>query len=58
MTFFKRFLNEKCPTCNKDLETNKSNIYKSVVVKSCPENHFQKEYHPALESYIETNKVS
>jgi hypothetical protein len=58
MSFLKRLFIEKCPTCNKVLETNKSNILKTVIIKSCPDNHYQKEFHPALETYIESNLVS
>ena len=58
MSFFKNLFIERCPKCNKVLETKQSNIFKSVIVKSCPEGHFQKEFHPALETYIESNKVS
>ncbi|AND43069.1 MULTISPECIES: hypothetical protein [Bacillaceae] len=56
--FFKSFFNEKCPTCNKNLVSDKTNSLLSIVIKSCPDNHFQKEYHPALETYVESNKVS
>ncbi|MDF0728637.1 hypothetical protein PY093_18535 [Cytobacillus sp. S13-E01] len=58
MGFLNRLLAEKCPKCNKRLETNRSNILKSLVIKSCPDSHFQKEYHPAFETYIESDKVS
>lgn len=45
---------EQCPKCKKTLETSRSNIWKSLVIKSCPDHHYQKEFHPALETYIET----
>ncbi|WP_409252647.1 hypothetical protein V1502_01580 [Bacillus sp. SCS-153A] len=49
---------EKCPKCNRTLVTHKSKVFSLVVIKSCPEKHFEKEYHPALESYIESHKIS
>jgi len=58
MSFLKRLFSDKCPTCNKVLNTNKSNFLKARVIKTCPENHYQKEFHPALETYIESDKVS
>jgi hypothetical protein len=58
MSIWKRLFFEKCPQCQKTLETNKSKIYKGIIIKSCPDLHFQKEYHPALETYIESDKVS
>jgi len=58
MKFFKLFLDERCPKCKKTLETTKSNILYATVIKHCPDNHYQKEYHPALETFIESDKVS
>lgn len=58
MNLINRFFIDKCPICNKVLETNKSNFLKATIVKTCPENHYQKEFHPALETYIESSKVS
>lgn len=58
MKFLKLLLNERCPKCNKVLDTAKSNILCATVIKHCPDNHFQKEYHPALETFIEMGKVS
>ena len=52
MSFLKRLFIDRCPTCDKVLETNQSNFIKAIVIKSCPENHYQKEFHPALETYI------
>lgn len=46
---------DTCPTCKKVLETKQSNFLKAIVIKTCPDNHYQKEFHPALESYIESN---
>ncbi|WP_198029775.1 hypothetical protein [Bacillus sp. J33] len=54
MNFLKSLFNEKCPACHKVLRTDQSNTLFSVVVKTCPNNHFKKEYHPALEMYIES----
>ncbi|WP_176541281.1 hypothetical protein [Bacillus sp. AFS076308] len=58
MRLFKNLFIEHCPKCNKVLETKNSKILKSIVIKSCPELHYQKEFHPAFETYIESNKVS
>lgn len=55
MHFLKRLFVEHCPKCHKVLETQHSNILKSVVIKSCPDNHYKKEFHPAFETYIESN---
>ncbi|MDC3424349.1 hypothetical protein NC797_07490 [Aquibacillus sp. 3ASR75-11] len=43
---------EKCPKC-KDMLVNKSNTLTAQVIKSCPKGHYEKEFHPALESYVE-----
>lgn len=58
MRVLKKLFLEQCPKCNKVLETHDSKTLKAVVIKSCPEGHYQKEFHPALETYIESNKVS
>lgn len=50
------FLKDKCPKCQKSLENNQSNSLLSIVTKHCPDGHFKKEYHPALETVIETVK--
>jgi hypothetical protein len=55
MGFFKHLFAEHCPKCNKVLETQHSNTLSGVIIKSCPEQHYQKEFHPALETYIESN---
>jgi phage FluMu protein Com len=52
---FKWLFNEKCPKCSKVLDTNKSNIFTGKIVKSCSEGHYTKEFHPTLETFIETN---
>lgn len=58
MQLFKELFLERCPKCKKVLETHHSRPLKAVVIKSCPDNHYQKEFHPAFETYIEKNKVS
>ncbi|WP_394235876.1 hypothetical protein [Niallia oryzisoli] len=55
MHFLKKMFIDHCPKCNKVLETKHSETLKAIVIKSCPENHFQKEFHPAFETYIETH---
>ncbi|MGG3564435.1 hypothetical protein ABES03_22860 [Neobacillus rhizosphaerae] len=57
MRFLKNLFVELCPKCNKVLETHHSNPIKSIIIKSCPDQHYQKEFHPALETYIESNKL-
>lgn len=54
MGFLKSLFTEKCPSCHKPLVTNKTSVLSNIVIKSCPENHFKKEFHPALETYIES----
>lgn len=49
---------EKCPHCKKALEAVNHPSSKAIVVKSCPDGHFEKEFHPALETYVEIHKVS
>ncbi|WP_273128429.1 hypothetical protein [Bacillus weihaiensis] len=58
MNFLKSLLTEKCPTCNKQLITSKTKFLSSIVIKTCPENHFKKEFHPALETYIDSRGFS
>jgi hypothetical protein len=55
MNILKRLFVEQCPRCNKILETHNSNTLKAIVIKSCPDGHYQKEFHPAFETYIESN---
>ncbi len=55
MSLFKSLFNEHCPKCKKVLETHLSKTLHAVVIKSCPDDHYQKEFHPALETYIESN---
>lgn len=58
MSFFKNLFVERCPKCNQVLETHRSNTLKHIVIKSCPNQHYQKEFHPAFETYIESDKFS
>ncbi|WP_193559360.1 hypothetical protein [Metabacillus litoralis] len=58
MSFIKSLFTEKCPTCHKQLITSKTNFLSNIVIKTCPENHFKKEFHPALETYIESKRIS
>ena len=57
MSLLKHLFSEKCPHCHQTLETSKSKAFKGIIIKSCPEQHFQKEYHPALETYVEQRRV-
>ncbi|MFB8732979.1 hypothetical protein ACEQPO_00940 [Bacillus sp. SL00103] len=45
------------PKCKTALEVSKSNALQGKVVKTCPNLHYQKEYHPALETYIEHDDI-
>ncbi|WP_170169048.1 hypothetical protein [Mesobacillus subterraneus] len=54
MNFFK----EKCPHCKEILQLKNNPDSKSIIIKECPAGHYQKEFHPALETYIESHKVS
>ncbi|MFY4777099.1 hypothetical protein [Metabacillus sp. RGM 3146] len=56
MSLFSRLFSEKCPKCSKELVTRQSNQAFSLIIKSCPEKHFEKVYHPALETYIEIDQ--
>ncbi|MGJ7910082.1 hypothetical protein [Neobacillus sp. LXY-1] len=53
MNFLKKLFQEQCPKCNEVLETQDSDALKGVVIKSCPNQHYHKEFHPALETWIE-----
>ncbi|MDR6123339.1 hypothetical protein QFZ87_002936 [Bacillus sp. SLBN-46] len=57
MRFLKNLFVELCPKCNKVLETHRSNTLKAIVIKSCPDQHYQKEFHPAFETYIESDRI-
>lgn len=56
MSILKRLFVEHCPKCRKELKVEKSNSLKGIVIKSCPDHHYQKEFHPAFETYIESYK--
>ncbi|WP_202406215.1 hypothetical protein [Pontibacillus yanchengensis] len=56
MSVLKSLFIEACPTCEKTLVSNKSDFATAKVVKSCPNNHYEKEYHPSLEGYVVTKK--
>lgn len=49
---------EKCPHCNQTLKVKNNPSCKSIIIKSCPDDHYEKEFHPAFETYIESHKVS
>ena len=49
---------EKCPRCKTPLEVKNNPLSKTIIIKTCPSGHYEKEFHPALETYIERNKVS
>ncbi|MDC3414731.1 hypothetical protein NC797_16835 [Aquibacillus sp. 3ASR75-11] len=52
MNILKNLFIEKCPKC-KDTLVNKPNTLTTQIIKFCPNGHYEKEFHPALESYIE-----
>jgi hypothetical protein len=56
MSILKGLFVEKCPKCKEALVANNANHFLAKIIKSCPNGHYEKEYHPALESYIETIK--
>ncbi|WP_170008534.1 hypothetical protein [Bacillus fonticola] len=56
MNILKNFFIEKCPKCN-DVLVNKTHTLTAQIIKFCPNGHYEKEFHPALESYIETKKA-
>lgn len=53
-----KFFVEKCPRCKAALEVKDNPSCKAIIIKACPAGHYEKEFHPALETYIETIKVS
>ncbi|MFP7732020.1 hypothetical protein ACLHDF_01070 [Priestia aryabhattai] len=57
MKWFHFLFNERCPKCKQVLNTSKSNALRSTVVKVCLSNHYQKEFHPALETFVESDEV-
>ncbi|WP_449622624.1 hypothetical protein [Robertmurraya sp. Marseille-Q9965] len=56
MKFIKNLFMDKCPHCNKVLINSTSSMLNPIVIKSCPDGHYEKEYHSALESVIEKPK--
>lgn len=57
MTFINKLTQEKCPVCNETLITDKSKPLFSHVIKSCPNDHYEKEFIPSLEGYVEHYNV-
>lgn len=53
MGFINRMTQEKCPICNETLIADKSNVLLSHIIKACPKNHYEKEFIPSLEGYVE-----
>ena len=49
---------EKCPRCKATLKVKDNPSSKAIIIKACPAGHYEKEFHPALETYIERNKAS
>ncbi len=49
---------ERCPKCNKTLDTTKSNAFYGTIVISRPSHHYQKEFQRILETFIEHGQVS
>jgi ssDNA-binding Zn-finger/Zn-ribbon topoisomerase 1 len=58
MNLFKHFFQDRCPKCQKALVNKSNEDSKLIVIKVCPDGHFQKEFHPALETYVESARVS
>lgn len=56
MNFIKNLFMDKCPHCNKVLMNSTSSMLNPIVIKSCPDGHYEKEYHSALETVIEKHK--
>ncbi|WP_261134190.1 hypothetical protein [Bacillus sp. Marseille-Q3570] len=54
----KTLLQEKCPICDKRLDCFNEGFMRTVIIKSCSEGHYEKVFHPALETFIETRKIS
>lgn len=54
MSFLNVLFNEKCPVCKKILNSNDTTSFSAIIIKACPDNHYLKEFHPALETYIES----
>lgn len=57
MKLFKLLAQDKCPKCQKTLQSKSGAESKMIVTKFCLDGHYEKEFHPALETYVVT-KVS
>lgn len=53
---FKNLFTDKCPACKEPLTVNRTGSFTNRIVKFCPNGHYEKESHPALETCIETFK--
>lgn len=58
MSLLTKLTQEKCPVCKETLTTDKSNILFSHVIKACPNDHYEKEFIPSLEGYVEHFNVT
>lgn len=56
MDVISKLTQERCPICKDTLITNKSNTLFSHIIKSCPRDHYEKEFIPSLEGYVEHYK--
>lgn len=56
MLLLKKVFTDRCPVCQEALVADSTYLLLSHVKKSCPNGHFEKEFHPALETVIETYK--
>lgn len=54
MTRFKKWFLDEYPICKETLMTDRTNLFLTHIKKSCPNGHFEKEFLPALESFVET----
>lgn len=54
MRLFDFLFNERCPRCGTILSSERSKLLLGHVVKQCPKCDYCKEFHPALEGYIES----
>ncbi|WP_404900491.1 hypothetical protein PV791_06315 [Priestia filamentosa] len=58
MKLWNFLFSERCPKCKETLNTTKSKALYGMIIKTCPNHHYQKEFHPALEAFIERHQVS
>lgn len=49
-------LKDVCPTCKKVLTIDTVHFFSSHITKQCPDGHYERESHPALETPIEILK--